>query len=157
MAVEGEQSTGAPPSCEDDDAQVGESDVEVRITSFEVDDNAMIIGFEATNRKAAGCQVLEERDTSAAPEPPSEQIVHLGCHRSRDDEFTRLLLQQRFDPRPHRVSPISQRDEWRGIDDESHTPKPSRSSSSPSAAIDPPGPSALRASEKFRSPRVSGS
>ena len=41
--VEGEQSTGAPSLCEDDDAQIRESDIEVRVASFEVDDDTVII------------------------------------------------------------------------------------------------------------------
>lgn len=89
--VEGEESTSAPPLRKDDNAQIRESDVEIRVATFEVDDDTVVVSLQAADREAARRQVIEEGKTSAPSESTSEQIVDLGGHRSRDNELPGLL------------------------------------------------------------------
>src|SRR5436190_12939926 len=88
--------------------------------------------------------------------PPGQEVVDLGAHGRGNDDRSSLRAKQPLDYGLHRVIPISSGDERRRIDNERHSPKPSRNSSSSRSAIESPGPAPLRKSRKSRSPSLRG-
>src|ERR1700716_4160908 len=138
-------------------AEVGQPGVDVLISTLQVQNQPIIFGIEAGNGESPRGKVVQERQPRRAAEAAAEQVVDFSGDGGRNHQLPRLLAQQGLDPRHHRIAPVGYRNEWPGVDDQRHEPKPSSSSSSGMSAPELPGPSALPTRAKFRSPRRSGS
>src|SRR5207244_10323152 len=155
--VKGQQSPRPASPGDDDGAEVGQPGVNILISTLEGHDQPVILGFEAGDGEPSRCEVVQERQPCSAAEPAAKQIVDFSGDGGWNHQFPRLLAQEGLHPRLHWIASIGHRDEGPGIDDQCHEPKPSRSSSSGMSATEPPGPSPLPTTAKFRSPRRSGS
>lgn len=155
--VEGEYSPRPVPLGGDNDTQIGEANVKILVTPFEIRDDAVLLRFNVSDDEPTSGKILDEAEASVTSDPTTEQVVDLCGDGSRNDKFARLISQHRLYGRTQAVAAISAGYERSGVEDDGQSPKPSSSSLSGTSAMEPPGPSAMPRSAKFLSPLRSGS
>lgn len=61
----------------DGHAQVGEAGIEILAPLFEVCDDTVVVRFKVSDNKPARRQILDERESSSAPEATAEKVLGL--------------------------------------------------------------------------------
>ena len=111
----------------DDHTQVSEARVEVLVPAFELRDDTVVVGLQVSDDEPSCGQIFDESEASSAPQPTTEQVVHLSGERSRNDQLAWLLSEHQFDRRPEAVPPVGHSDERSRVNDDRQSPKPSSS------------------------------
>lgn len=150
--VEGEEPAGAMPVREDNDREVGKSEVEAGVAIVKGEGDGVLIFCEGFDSEPPLGQVLQKGARRLHTNSPAQQVVHLSRHWSRNDELARLVLDDSSYRVETSVAGIGQGDEGCSVDDEGQLPNPSRSSSSGMSPADRPSP----APEAVRANRLSG-
>jgi len=155
--VEGEH----PPSTvllrSDDHAEICEPNIEIFVAALQVSYYAITIRLEMSDSEPTGSKIVDKGEPRATAKTATEEIIDLCGHWSWHHEFARLVPEQCLDRRTEPIAAVSHCNQWGRVHDQGQLPKPSSRSSSLRSAIEPPGPSALPMSAKFRSPCRSGS